>query len=1430
MRVPNILSGFTGRLLSATAFIVTLLAGGTASFAAESFWSQHIIRHVGMREGLPGNFVDDICKDEYGFIWYAMSGSGLVRYDGYSFVTYDCASAPALRSNFVHTLASDPQGRVWVGTDRGLCFYDCRTERLDSVSIVDRNGESLTSGPISCVVLDDAGHVWFALRHYVVCLQALPDNTVSLIGKYEFGQSVTALEYGSRGVYVVSFSDIYLCAADVSRGGISVRQDRRQSVERANCVVETMAESAGFLWVGSDAGLFRFDMTTGEEKRYLHSPSDRRSLTQDRVTDIATDGDGRVLVATLRGINIYNHETDDFDRVMQDDTEAGKSICSNFVNCLLSTNQGVWIGTDIAGADLISPVSLDVTNFASDDIAGISQPDASQPRVQRPVNSFFEDNDGSLWVGSVEGGLARRVRGAKKFENFTVANHGLCSNSVSTLAMDADGRLWAGTWGGGVDLLDMSKRGCPVGGHFASGLEAGKSISSNYVGAMSYDTINNGMWVGTIAGIDFVRDGAVYNPMGRAAFTDMNGALGSCVDGRGRLWMGTSLGLFVVDLHTLSPDASSVSFSRLCYKLDDARVSGDPRVTFLLYSKSKHTVFIGTNGFGLFTCDVSKPELAFRAVTAADGLCNNNVCSVAEDGDGGIWVGTSNGLSLLSPEGEVIGSYTVADGLLSDAYYWNAAWSSSATGRVFFGSVDGFSEIGPTLKSVSAQTRRAPVLTRFDINNAPVTPSDDGVLTMAAECTKTVVLNESSKSFGVEFSSLNYLAPGAVRYQYKLDGFDSDWVSAPKGRHYVQYTNLSAGDYKLRIRYAAAQGKWSNEKVLAITVVPYFYKTTWFLLLVLTMAVGLVILIFKWRMRYIEASRKQLHEEVRLRTAELEEQKKALEAKKQELEASNAKLIEQNTYIVRQKENILEMTSKIQKLSIDKLQFFTNVSHELRSPLTLITGPVKRALALCSQPEVKTQLDLIERSSRSLLDTVNQLMDFRKVEAGNLEMHPVSTNIEEYVASMVKPYVAYAAEQGIELRTFFRVKTPYVRVDTDAITKIVANLLSNAIKYSAGGKVIDLFVCQIMSDGKLLTYICVRDRGLGIPADQVNKIFDRFYQSTSNRQPNASSTGIGLYVVGRIVTQCDGEIKARNNKAGGVSMRVMIPTPSGRQPDAGLTAAKTEANQMVAKANEKADSADSAEEASERMTILVVEDSKDMRLYIRTILENDYHVIEAENGVEGLTALAENDVDFIVTDLMMPIMDGLEFARRVKADFAFSHTPILILTAQMNGIYQTEGYRIGVESYLYKPFDEDMLKARISGILASRQKNQKRFLTTLDTSDLNMESESEDEKFVKRVTDFVKQRYKDSEFSIDDIVAEVGCSKSMLHKKMQSVMGQAPGNFIRTYRLNIAREILSNKQNRLNVSQVAYEVGFNDPKYFSRCFTKAFGYPPSMIN
>lgn len=1414
-------------LLNTRLYLLPLLLLSLTSVfskAANNYWDSRIVSHVSMDDGLPGNLVDHICIDDNGFVWFAVGGTGLARYDGYTIREFNVANSPALRSNFVYNVVMGNNGHLWIGHEKGLAMFDTRTERLTAVPLVFGN-DTLPAQQIFQMAKDADGLIWLSYHRTLVCLSCADSEGPVVVAKTELPAVVSCIEQGARGVYVAAAGVVYVCRADQRRGEIIVRQDPHPNLTRVNPVVEAIAESSGYLWVGTNVGVFRYNLTTGEERVYRHDDFNPHSLTQDRVTDIETDNDGRVIVATLMGLNVYNHETDDFERITQDDSRPGKALSSNFVNCLAATPSGLWVGNDVAGADFISPMLLDVKNFSTDEICGRLSPAVAVAHTQCPVNAIVEDGDGTLWVGIVEGGLARRRRGADNFALLTRAD-GLCHNSVSSLDVDMHGLLYVGTWGGGVDVVDPSRPSRPVVKHYG----AADGLYSDYIGAVVADTLNDGVWVASIAGISFINNDNVLHPLPSTSFADMNGAVGADIDNRGHLWVGTSLGLFDINLTTLNAAMPSVAYNILNHRLDNPSASGDPRVTFIHFSDSRNRLYITTNGYGVYEADVSAPEIAFSQITAEAGLANNITVSVAEDGDGNIWVGTQNGLSLLSSDKRVLSNYFVADGLLSNCYYWNAAWSSKASGRVFFGGLEGMSEIGPAPRSSHGSVRRPPVLTSLVVNNAEVQPSPDGVISTCVERVSAIKIHESEKSFQVSFSALNYYAPSVVRYQYRLDGFDDDWVTSPKGQHAAQYTNLSAGNYTLRVRYALPDGLWSNERALDVVVEPYFYKTTLFSILVLLVLIGGVALFFKVRMNSIESNRKMLRQEVKARTHELEVQKRILQDQKDKLEESNAKLKEQNDYIVRQKENILEMTTRIQRLSIDKLQFFTNISHELRSPLTLIMGPLRRAKSLAKVPEVVSQLELAERSANTLLATVNQLMDFRKVETGNMEIHPVSTNIVDYVTSMVAPYVAYAAEQGIKLRAFYHVIVPYVRIDTEALTKILANLLSNAIKYSGDGKVVDLFVCQVRSASKLRTYICVRDRGIGIPPDRLDKVFDRFFQTTGKdgtRVSAADSTGIGLYVVSQIVRECNGEIYARNNQTRGVSMRVMIPTPEGRPAEAAdaLTPAQQEAQRQTDAAN----AAVSAAAPAQRMTILVVEDSADMRTYIRSFLDDTYRVVEASNGVEGLTALAENDIDFIIADLMMPVMDGLEFARKVKSDFAYSHTPILILTAQMDGKYQTESYRVGVESYLHKPFDEDMLKARISGILASRQKNQNRFLTTLDTADLGIERESEDEKFVERVTNFVKANYKDPDLSIDDIVSEVGCSKSMLHKKMQSVMGQAPGNFIRTYRLNIAREILANKANSLNVSQVAYEVGFNDPKYFSRCFAKAFGYPPSAI-
>ena len=372
---------------------------------------------------------------------------------------------------------------------------------------------------------------------------------------------------------------------------------------------------------------------------------------------------------------------------------------------------------------------------------------------------------------------------------------------------------------------------------------------------------------------------------------------------------------------------------------------------------------------------------------------------------------------------------------------------------------------------------------------------------------------------------------------------------------------------------------------------------------------------------------------------------------------------------------------------------------------------------------------------------------------------------------------------------------------------------------------IKIFMATLQTPEGEQLYICVRDTGDGIPTDELENIFKSYYQSENHKKAlvyGQSGTGIGLYLCRKIVDQAGGRIWARNNKGKGCSMRILVPFTEG------VPIVEEERAEQIA---EQTDIEELNSQEEGKKCILVVEDNRDMRQYIRTILCDQYQLIEAKNGVEALTLLVENDIDFIICDLMMPVMDGLEFSERVKKNFSFSHIPILILTAQMSDEYRTKSYKIGVESYLHKPFDEQMLKARISGILEGRKENQQKFQYSLNTDDLNIDSESEDEKFVKQVLNLVEKNYKNSDYTIDDILKEMSCSKSMLNKKMQNVIGQSPGVFIRSYRLNMAKQIIiMNRRTRnLNISQIAYEVGFNDPKYFTRCFTKYFSYYNSFI-
>lgn len=962
--------------------------------------------------------------------------------------------------------------------------------------------------------------------------------------------------------------------------------------------------------------------------------------------------------------------------------------------------------------------------------------------------------------------------------------------------------MYVGTWGGGLGWINRkpsaSKRYVPL------------PLSDPFVSSLAFDPVSHLLWVGTMNNVYVYNpaDGTVSEPFLNEGKEVVNqNALGMCITRERELWISSPFGLLRINLTAY--DKGQLKYQKYVYQLDNPASKRRERITSIFQAKDG-TIWLGSNGNGFYKAMKKGNDYQFLAFTKNDGLVSNSVRGMLEDWYGNIWISTDNGLSCFNVKEESFRNYSQIDGLVSDQFYWNAGALSFDKERLFFGSQKGLTEIHPMIET--EHQRKFPLaFTHCKVFGQEVFPQSG-----------EIVMHESDKSLSIEFSALDYALESQAQYSYRLKGFDDAWVTVPSNRNNVTYTNLYPGKYVFQLRYAPDGKHWlARTEELTIVVHPYFYKTPWFLLSVLFVILFGGYRILRWRYQALKRQQNLLHQMVEERTSELEEQKKLLSNQTQELSEQNKLLKDQNEKITAQKNQILEMSRKVEELTVDKLAFFTNITHEFRTPLTLIVGPIERALKLSYNPQVIEQLHLVERNSKYLLSLVNQLMDFRKVEEGRIKIATNYGNLKEFMLEIVPPFADYAKNRGINLQLYLRLPDPFLMFDEDVMRKIMTNLISNALKFTPKGGNVGIYVGVIGQATEKKLFISVRDTGKGIPENDIERIFMQFYQSDNRSLESVSGqsgTGIGLYLCRKLIDLLDGKIYAKNNPLKGASFRILLPALYGD------TQIHSESEM------EKEDIAIDVPRNG-KMVILVVEDNKDMRDYIRSILAEYYNVLEASQGEEALALLHANNVDFIISDLMMPVMDGMELSRRVKNDFSISHIPFLMLTAKTSDEARLESYKMGADAFLLKPFDENMLLARISNILENRKRFQQKFSIDMNADSLEVEENSGDKKFLNKAMSVVKENYKNPDFEVSDFIEAVGISKSLLNKKMQSLTGQSAGQFIRNYRLNLARELLlKNKVNRtMNISEIAYEVGFNDPKYFTRCFTKHFNVTPSSL-
>lgn len=1365
------------------------------SESMDRFFSQYNFKFITESAGLPYSFVSDIFKDSEGYVWVA-THYGIGRYDGYQFLNYGTQTEPiCLKNDFVHKVCEDNFRRLWIASEGGIDILNLDTYALVELPVPsDSPLRRLMNENVSTVYKDKQGDVWVSANKDLWCIELDAEGTIKNYYHLESECASPVHAVTDLGWTVCAGIDNEVCRITKYEGHLLKVEKLSDSLVSfsEDWRISCMQVDGDLLWIGSNRGLFKYHHAGQSLKRYRYSTHRPGMLSQAYITDIRLTERGHLIVSTLNGLNVYDKDTDTFSFIRQTSERGGVTINCNAIICLFTDGETIWLGTETGGINLLSPKRLQTKLWTcgNTDIEN----DASTP-----VNAVDEDKDGNLWVALVERGLLKWNEDNKSCVHYLFSPDDITSVSNNTLMgilIDSDNRLWAYTWGVGINEIDLNiPNNRTFNRHIRDNIP---ELESDFINSACEDVINHGIWFGSTRGVHFYdkRKDTFVRVLFEQSDNEFEAIYALLIDSKKRLWVGTTQGVFIVDLASFAKSNKRFDYKYLKYKLDNPQSTQLEKINSILEDKNG-TIWLGGNGSGLYQLTSDKNNhFVFRNYTTRHGLPNNTIIGMAEDGQGNLWLTTNDGVSRLNIQSMTFSNYTQADGLPATQFYWNGIHYSERHDFIYMATIDGLVIIHPD-DEASQPADSHVKLSSLAIGGNMIYPSSGDYLKENITLASGIFLHERENRFSIGFTTQNYGNSSRIRFAYRLQGYEEEWNETQPGDGMARYTAVPPGNYTLQVRATDELGRWSEETTeIEVGITPYFYKSGWFYLLLAVATCMAIYLFYKRKTRSYREQKARLEKEVELRTQELAVQNKQLEA----------------------------MAQHVKEITEEKIAFFTNITHEFRTPVTLIHGPIEHALKETQDEAVKAQLQIAERNSRYLLSLVNELMDFRKLDIDKVVLDKRSTNFVEFLSELLIPFRVFAKERQIDICTYFRLENPFLMIDPGYMRKVLVNLVSNAIKFTPDGGRIDIFVATIKGEGgEKLLYMNVCDTGHGIVAEDMEKIFDRFYQSKkSTKYPvyGQSGTGIGLFLCKRIVYLHGGEIFARNNPGRGASFRMLMPLVPGEQVETRGEIVEDPGSVYLPDTLQP-------EDTQKKETILIVEDNKDMRSYIRTLLVGDYRLFEAGDGQEALEIVQKHTIDLIVSDLMMPVMDGMELSRRIKENLATSHIPFLMLTALRSDVQEKKSFEIGVDEYLCKPFDEEVLRLRIRNILNLRKKYKKMFSSSSNVEELHVKEESRDKTFITNAVNLMKEHYADAEYNLERFVRDMGYSKTLVNKKMQDLTGQPIGQFMKNYRLNVAQRIIQESAGDINVSEVAYAVGFNDPKYFTKCFKEFFGYLPS---
>jgi signal transduction histidine kinase/ligand-binding sensor domain-containing protein/DNA-binding response OmpR family regulator len=1340
-----------------------------------------IFDQITQKIGLTQASINCIQQDREGYLWIG-TWSGLVRYDGYTTaVYYSSRAAGKIKSNKITALHEDIKGNLWIGTHMGGLFqYNRNDDTFIHYFHDPSNLQSISSNNVTAILDDTQGNIWVGTENGLNVFDGKQNNFKKLFNTTGDPSSLTSSSINS--LFLSSTNDIWIGTnSGINRLVKSVNNFSFERYVTPNTtpldlrnfvfqITEVLVNGKPQIWFSTMKGMG--NLNNGEMKGFT-VPGRPLPYSYMRCILPVAGATPFIIVGSEMGLHFFDVNSGSFKKFLNNEETSG-NLSQSTISALYFDRGGVlWVGTK-SGLNKYDSYAKDFEAYKTSVFDG----------AKNIITGLQESVNGGYFVSTIGGGLYRLQNGS--FDPIIIGKsekHEF-SNFIQTFVTDSRGNIWLGTAGAGVYRFKEAqyKKGNNIVtsfDHFHT--QSKHALNQDIVMALEEDSHGN-MWVGTWNGglnkITPTGEVIQYNqpelkkvPL-VAIHADLSGVL----------WVGTrGNGLYRIKIRDENPEI------RIYQQGKDSTNALSNNVINVIFEDHGGKLWIGTeDGLNAFDRRTEK----FSSMEFRSSPSNSVIVSILEDDSGKLWLAHWNGLTVIDPlDPEFIKNYDIHDRVQGGFFYNNVCFKDSK-GRLLFAGSDGFNIINPS--ELAGNPNEAPmVIQNFKVLNEPVSVgkylNDRVLLDKPISQSDRIALKHFENTISFEFAALDFAAPDKVRYAYKLDGLDKDWTYTDASRRYVNYTNLAYGNYTFKVKATNNDGVWS-ERISEINIViqPPWWKTSWAVLLY-TICAMLVLYGF----RKLILMRANFIHDIKLERI--------------------------------QRENM-------EKLNRAKLQFFTNISHEFRTPLTLILGPVQSLIESGSGSKfVRDHLHSISNNAQRLLRLVNQLLDFRKAESGNLKLEVSEGNIVKFLKEIKLSFDALAEQLKIDFQFFSSANVIKAWFDRDQFEKIMFNLLSNAFKHTPEeGKI----TIRIIEENDNII-IAVEDSGKGVKPEHYETIFQTFFSYDEDR--HHTGTGIGLALTKSLVDAHHGTITVErtNNNLTRFTVKMLVGNKhfdeselSKRSGDLEqiesypalspevLLGKTTETDQLL-------------QRTEDQPKLLIVEDNNEVRAYVKSIFMNEFVILEAEDGKEGVSLALEEIPDIIVSDVMMPVMDGISMTRQLKSNSKTSHIPIILLTARTSLIFKVEGLETGADDYVNKPFNPKVLQLKVRNVVRAREVMRKAFRDndTLTIEPRRVTLTSVDEEFVQKALHSIEKNMSNAEYSVEELGLDVGMSRMQLYRKLKALTGQSANEFIRTIRLKRAAQLL--EQNQLTIAEITYEVGFNDLQYFRECFKKLFGATPS---